>query len=108
MKKMKKLLVCVVAVFAIGLVSACTSSGPEDKYQDALNAINKTWSVYEVKQDGKNTIIRVEVTDVVSFKDAKKAMKALQAIEPELTGYVEFYNSEVGMTLRKLEIFPGS
>lgn len=96
-----------VAVLALAF-TACSGGGPEEKYQDAFSKINPTWQVYEVKQEGTNTVIRVEVADVVPFAEAKKALDALQAAEPQLTGYIEFYNKEVGIVLRKVEIMPAT
>jgi hypothetical protein len=109
MRGLIKGLVVLCALLGSGLIfQACTSGGVEDQYAKALSDINKDWQLYEVKKQGDSTIIRVEVSDVVSFKDGKKAMIALQKIDPQLTGYIEFYNAEVGMVLRKVEIFPSS
>lgn len=98
-----------VAVLALAF-TACSSGGggEEDKYQAAFTKINPAWKVYEVKKEGENTIIRVEAADVVPFAEAKKALDALQAADPKLKGYVEFYNKEVGIVLRKLEIMPAT
>lgn len=98
-----------VAVLALA-ITACSSGGggAEEKYQAVFGKINSTWKVYEVKQEGENTIIRVEASDVVPFGEAKKALDSLQASEPKLKGYVEFYNKEVGIVLRKVEIVPAS
>lgn len=100
-----------VAVLAL-VFTACSSGGggggDEDKYQAAFTKINPAWKVYEVKKEGENTVIRVEAADVVPFAEAKKALDALQAADPKLKGYVEFYNKEVGMVLRKLEIMPAT
>ncbi len=99
----------VVAMLALA-ATACTSGGGgvEDKYQEALNKVNPAWKVYEVKKEGESTVIRVEAADVVPFAEAKKALDSLQAADPKLSGYVEFYNKEVGMVLRKLEIVPAT
>lgn len=109
MQGLIKRLVVLGLILGTGLIfQACTSGGVEDQYAKALSDIDKDWQLYEVKQQGKNTVIRVEVSKVVSFKDGKKAMEAIQKITPNMTGYIEFYNSEVGMVLRKVEIFPSS
>ncbi len=105
-----------VTMFAMAAMLALTftacssggSGGAEDKYQAAFTKVNPSWKVYEVKQEGDNTIIRVEAADVVPFAEAKKVLDALQASDPKLKGYVEFYNKEVGMVLRKLEIMPAT
>lgn len=104
LKTLSAMSVSVMLVFAF---TAC-SSGPESKYEEVLTKVNPAWKVFEVKQEGNNTIIRVEASDVIPFAEAKKAMEALQAMDPKLTGYVEFYNKEVGMVLRKLEIVPAT
>ncbi len=108
--KLKNLMIAVVAVVATLSAASCSSSssGPESKYESALQKVNPSWKVYEVKQEGPNTVIRVEAGDVVPFPQAKKALEALQAVDPKLVGYVEFYNKEVGMVLRKLEIVPNA
>lgn len=97
----------VVAVLVLA-VTACSNGGPAEKYQAALIKINPAWKIYEVQKNGENTIIRVEASDVVPFAEAKKALEALQSTDPKLAGYVEFYNKEVGMVLRKLEIIPAT
>lgn len=104
----------IMAVVVLTLaVTACSSGGggggaAEEKYQAVFSKINPAWQVYEVKTEGTNTVIRVEVADVVPFADAKKALDAIQASEPKLTGYIEFYNKEVGIVLRKVEIMPAT
>ncbi|MBI5636671.1 MAG: hypothetical protein HZA03_01740 [Nitrospinae bacterium] len=97
-----------VAVLALVFTACSSGGGEEDKYQAAFTKINPEWKVYEVKKEGENTIIRVEAADVVPFAEAKKALDALQAADPKLQGYVEFYNKEVGIVLRKLEIMPAT
>jgi len=89
-------------------LAACTSggSGEEDKFAAALSKLNKDWQLYEVKKKGDQTIIKVEVSENVTFKQGEAAKAALKKIDPKLTGYIEFYNSDVGMTLRKVEMFP--
>ncbi len=99
----------LAAVAVLALAFACSGGGgAEDKFQAAFSKVNPAWKVYEVKKEGTNTIIRVEAADAVPFAEAKKALDALLAVDPKLTGYVEFYNKEVGMVLRKLEIVPAS
>lgn len=102
-KKSFSILFLVVGI----TLSACSSgSGVEEKFDKALKDIDKEWQLYEVKKQGDNTIIRIEVDKNVTFKEGEKAKAALQKIDPQLKGYIEFYNSEVGMVLRKVEIFP--
>ena len=95
-----------VAVIALAFTACSGGGGLEDKYQNALTKVNPAWKVYEVKKEGESTIIRVEAGDAVPFAEAKKALDSLLAVDPKLKGYVEFYNKEVGMVLRKLEITP--
>lgn len=98
-------------IIGAGLMSgACTSGGIEGEFAKSISDINKDWVLYEVIKKGDSTIIRIEVykTDKVTFKDAKKAMGALQKVDPQLTGYIEFYNSDVGIVLRKIEVFPSA
>ena len=95
-------------VLIAGLVVVACDSGTdqESKYAKIFSELNEDWSLYEIVQQGNMTVIRVEVTDVVPFKEAKKALAAIQKDSPKLEGYIEFYNSEVGMVLRKVEIIP--
>ncbi len=93
----------LLMTFALG---AC-SSGVDDQYAKVFSDLNPEWELYEVKEKGEGQIILVvDVQDVVSFKDGKKAVEELQKITPNLEGYIDFYNSEVGMTLRRMEIIP--
>lgn len=87
---------------------ASVSGDNEDKYTQALASINKEWKVAEMKKDKDQTIIRVEVGDNVPFAEGKKAADAIQKADPKFNGYVEFFNSQVGMVIRKLEIFPAT
>lgn len=104
----KRLMVLGLILLPGLMFQACSIGGVEGQYAKAISDINKDWVLYEVKEEKGSTVIRVEVSDVVTFKDGKKAMDAIQKITPQLTGYIEFYNSEVGMVLRKVELFPGS
>lgn len=111
MGNMIKGFVSLGLLLVAGLIfGGCTSDGIEDKFAKALSDVDKNWELYEVKQVGDHTVIKVEVynTDKVPFKEAKKAMEALQKIDPKLAGYIEFYNSEVGIVLRKVEIIPNA
>ncbi len=102
-------LLCLLPVAGL-IYGGCTSGGVEDKFAKAISEVNKNWELYEVKQVGNATVIKVEVfnSDKVPFKEAKKALEALQKIDPKLAGYIEFYNSEVGIVLRKVEIIPAA
>lgn len=104
MKKFAVLLTVVGIAFA---GAACTSGGDErvDKFAAALQELNEGWQLYEVKDEGGKTVIKVEVGENVTFQQGETAKEALLKIDPNLEGYIEFYNSQVGMTLRKVEIF---
>jgi ketosteroid isomerase-like protein len=90
---------------------ACSSGGNpnEGKYADAIKAIDSSWDLYEMTEDENgHTNFKIEVSDVVKFDKAKKTIEAFQKIDPKLSGMVEWYNSDVGMTLRKMEILPAT
>lgn len=109
MRNFKKGSVLACLLLVTGLIAGgCSSGGIEDEFADAISAVNKNWELYEVKQVRGATVIKVEVFNSakVPFKEAKRAMEALQKIDPKLSGYIEFYNSEVGIVLRKVEIIP--
>jgi hypothetical protein len=114
-----------LTVFTLALtLAACTDSGApgaggggggggvsssnEEKYTQAIASINKTWKVMETKKEKDSTIIRVEVDDNVMFADGKKAAEAIQKADPKFNGYVEFFNGQLGMVIRKVEIFPAT
>jgi len=88
--------------------AASVSGDNEDKYTAALASVNKAWKVSEMKKEKDATIIRVEVDDNVPFAEGKKAADAIQKADPKFNGYVEFFNGQLGMVIRKLEIFPAT
>lgn len=109
MSDMRKLV--PTAVFTIVLaLAACTSGGgdAEDKYAQALASVNQAFKIAEMTQEKGMTVIRVEVDDNVPFAEGKKAMEAIQKADPKFTGYVEFYNGQIGMVIRKVEILPAT
>ena len=111
MELFKKGFTALALVLTVGLISAgCVGGGneTEDKFADALRALNEDWELYEVKTRGDKTIMMIEVLDNVTFKEGQAAMKEVLTIDPNYNGMLEFYNSEVGMTLRKVEVFPGA
>jgi hypothetical protein len=91
-------------------LAACTGGGgdSEGPYAAALASVNKDWLISEMKKEKDMTIIRIEVGENVAFADGKKAMEAIQKADPKFNGYLEFFNSEVGMVIRKVEIFPAT
>jgi len=88
--------------------AASVSGDNEDKYTQALASINKTWKVSEMKKEKDSTIIRVEAEENVSFAEGKKAADAIQKADPKFNGFVEFFNGQLGMVIRKVEIFPAT
>lgn len=111
MRNLTKRFVLVCLLLVAGLTfGGCSSGGVEDEFAKAISEVNKDWVLYEVKQVGNATVIKVEVinSSKVPFRQAKKAMEALQKIDPKLAGYIEFYNAEVGIVLRKVEIIPAA
>lgn len=101
-----------LTVFTLALtLAACTGGGDggnEDKYSQALASVNKDWKIAEMKKEKEMTVIRIEVDDNVPFAEGKKAADAIQKADPKFTGYVEFFNGQLGMVIRKLEIFPAT
>ncbi len=108
MKLFQKSLAVIFMVAVLGVAFTACSSGTEfeNKLVKAFAEINEKWDVYEVREDGNRLMIKIEVEDVVPFSDAKKALKAIFEINPQASGMIEWYNSQVGMTLRKMEIMP--
>lgn len=109
MSDMKKYVSTALFTLVLAL-AACTSGGgeAEDKYAQALASVNATFKIAEMKQEKDKTVIRVEVEDDVKFAEGKKVAEAIQKAEPKFTGYVEFFNSQVGMVIRKVEITPAT
>ncbi len=104
-----------LTVFTLALtLAACTGGGDggdggnEDKYSQALASVNKEWKISEMKKEKEMTVIRIEVDDNVPFAEGKKAADAIQKADPKFNGYVEFFNGQLGMVIRKLEIFPAT
>lgn len=103
---MRKAAAMIAAAGFVLAFAACTSGDDRtDKFAAALSELDSGWQLYEVKDEGGKTIIKVEVGENVTFQQGEKAKEALLKIDPDLKGYIEFYNSQVGMTLRKVEIF---
>jgi len=100
-------LVAALPIFTTGCSSG-GSGGDTGKYQQTLEKINPQWKVFEVKGEGANLVIRVEAGESVPFADAKKAEEALHKVDPKLTGYLEFFNKDVGIVLRKIELVPAT
>lgn len=105
-----------LTVFTLALtLAACTGGGDgggdggaEEKYSQAIASVNKDWKIAEMKKEKEMTVIRIEVDDNVPFAEGKKVVDAIQKTDPKFNGYVEFFNGQVGMVIRKLEIFPAT
>lgn len=101
-----------LTIFTLALtLAACVGGGggeEEDKFSQALASVNKEWKVSEMKKEKDMTIIRIEVNDNIPFAEGKKAADAVQKADPKFTGYVEFFNGQLGMVIRKFEIFPAT
>jgi len=107
----KSVFLCTVIALVGTTFYACSSGGNpnEGKYVDAIKAIDSSWDLYEITEDKSgHTNFKIEVSDVVKFDKAKKTIEAFQKIDPKVSGMVEWYNSDVGMTLRKMEILPAT
>lgn len=100
-------LVAALPLFTAGC-SGGGGGGDMDKYQKVLEKINPNWKVFEVKGEGANLTIRVEADANVPFQEAKKAEEALHKVDPKLAGYLEFFNKQVGIVLRKVELVPAT
>lgn len=102
--KLKLFFIVLILSIAIGACMGGTEQ--EKKFGKVFSNINKDWQLYELKKEGENITIRVEVSEVVPFKEAKKAMEELHKIDPKLKGYIEFYNTSMGIVMRKVELIP--
>lgn len=98
--------VAALPIFSMGCSGG--GGGDVDKYQKVIEKINPEWKVFEVKGDSSNIVIRVEAGANVPFPEAKKAEEALHKLDPKLAGYLEFFNKEVGIVLRKVELVPAT
>ncbi|MBF0292454.1 MAG: hypothetical protein HQK86_09900 [Nitrospinae bacterium] len=109
MSDMKKYVSTALFTLVFAL-AACTGGGgeAEDKYAQALASVNPAFKIAEMKQEKDKTVIRVEVEDDVKFAEGKKVAEAIQKADPKFAGYVEFFNSQVGMVIRKVEITPAT
>lgn len=99
------------SVFSLlaGLVFAGCESGNdmESKFAKALSDVNNDWQLYEIVKSRGALTIRVEVSNIISFKEAKKAVAAIQKADPKFAGYIDFLDTKTGTVVRKMEIIPG-
>lgn len=78
----------------------------EEQFAKALSAMNADWKLYEIGESRGAVTIKVEVNEIVNFQDGKKAVEAIQKIDPQFKGYIDFYDSKTGTVVRKMEILP--
>lgn len=105
----KSTLLFIILALSIVLGACAGGTEQEKKFAKVFSNLNKDWQLYEIETSNDNTVvIHVEVSDNVPFREAKKAMEELQKIDPKLKGYIEFYNSQVGIVLRKVELIPAT
>ncbi|MDH5756803.1 MAG: hypothetical protein OEZ55_09065 [Nitrospinota bacterium] len=100
-------LLAVVLALAVG----CTKGGDEgsnmeDKYASALAELNPDWVLYEIGESRGAVTIKVEAQEIVNFQEAKKAVEAIQAVDPKFQGYIDFFDAKTGTVVRKMEIMP--
>jgi len=92
---------------APGSGGATQSGGDkEDQFAKALSGLNADWKLYEIGESRGAVTIKVEVNEIVNFQDGKKAVDAIQKIDPQFKGYIDFYDSKTGTVVRKMEIIP--
>jgi len=89
-----------------GGASKANSGDKEDQFASALSSMNADWKLYEIGESRGAVTIKVEVTEIVDFKDGKRAVEAIQKIDPQFKGYIDFYDSNTGTVVRKMEIMP--
>ncbi len=102
--------ILTVAVFGL-MFGACTGGGGDDaesKFSKALSEINSNWFVYEITEERGTPVIKVEVSEIVSFKDGKKAVEAISKADPKWAGYIDFQDSKTGTVVRKMEVIPAT
>jgi len=96
----------------LALAGGCTqgsdSSSMEDKYASALAELNPDWVLYEIGESRGAVTIKVESQEIVNFQDAKKAVEAIQKVDPQFKGYLDFFDSKTGTVVRKIEIIPAA
>ncbi|MDH5541673.1 MAG: hypothetical protein OEY64_01780 [Nitrospinota bacterium] len=109
MRKIQKLSIFILVLGVMSL-AACTSGGGgfEGDLADALKKMDESWELYEIRETQNGPVVMIEVNDNVTFKQGEEAKAEVTKLNPEFKGMLEFYNSEVGMTIRRVDIFPGS
>ncbi|MDH5508757.1 MAG: hypothetical protein OEZ32_00190 [Nitrospinota bacterium] len=100
---------CLLAL-VLTMAGACTQgsdgSNMEDKFASAVSAVNPDWILYEIAESRGAVTIKVEAQEIVNFQDAKKAVEAIQSVDPEFKGYIDFFDAKTGTVVRKMEIIP--
>lgn len=108
MTRWTRILFAPLVIVALA-ISGCTSGdGIEDKYDKALKEVNENWYLYEIGESRGAVVIKVEVSEIVSFDDGKKAVDAINKVDPSFAGYIDFYDSKTGTVVRKMEVIPST
>ena len=102
--------VCFLATLMV-VVGGCTEesgggSNTEDKFASVISDLNPDWVLYEIAESRGAVTIKVEAQEIVNFQDAKSAVEAIQKVDPEFRGYLDFFDAKTGMVVRKMEIIP--
>lgn len=117
-KKYKRVLAVAALAIIVAAGGACTPGGgdknpaaggggdKEGQFAKALSSLNADWKLYEIGESRGAVTIKVEVQEIVSFQDGKKAMEAIQKVDPKFKGYIDFYDSKTGTVVRKMEVIP--
>lgn len=100
----------MMAMAALVGVSACETSGGgddmESQFAAALQALNPDWALYEIVESRGAPTIKVDVSEIVDFQSAKKAVEAIQKVDPKFAGYIDFVDGKTGTVVRKMEVIP--
>jgi len=106
MRKSIYLLMVVSLLAGVTFVGCESGDDMESKFAKALSDVNKDWQLYEITKSRGALTIKVEVTSIISFKEAKKAVAAIQKSDPKFAGYIDFFDSRTSTVVRKMEIIP--
>ncbi len=106
MRKSIYLFSVVSLLWGLALAGCETGDDVEGKFAKALSDVNKDWQLYEIAKSRGAMTIKVEVSEIVPFKEAKKAVSAIQKVDPKFAGYIDFFDSRTGTVVRKMEVIP--
>lgn len=106
MRKSIYLFSVVSLLVGLALAGCESANDMESKFATALSDVNKDWQLYEIVKSRGALTIKVEVSEIIPFKEAKKAVDAIGKADPEFAGYIDFIDSKTGTVVRKMEIIP--